>query len=411
MRRIIIFTAAVFLSVLAGFASGTEYPLYKKTGLTNPKWDLDVEKGFNRYETFRYDEAMTYLEKAVNSGCEDGLVLYRLAACYANDEQYKKSIEYFKRAVKSLRAKYTKHRYYSDAYYNLGSAYMRLNNLESAASQYEEAVRINPKNFNALKGLGFVCYEKGNLNKSAKYFRDALDINPKDVSSLLKLATIHRRLNQNDKALSYLNEALKCNPNSNKVYTSMGVTYDTLGDIDKAIECFKKSSELKEDALTYSYLGISFMKKNNYQEAEKYFLKAEKINPALKEALFNLGLLYFNNSELDKAREQYRLALKEYPDDVAALSMMGMIETKAGNTAKAVECYEKALSIDGTIPVVHLSLANINFDSKNWMSAKNHYNSFIKYSKDTTMNKDIEQKISECDKMMKEADSRKKSGL
>lgn len=397
MKKLIVFTAIVFLS---GFALATEFTLYKKMGLTNPKWDLDVEKGFNRYETFRYDEAMTYLEKAVNNGCDDGLVLYRLAACYANDEQYKKSIEYFKRAIKSLRSRYTKHRYYSDAYYNLGSAYMRLNDLESASSQYEEAIRINPKNFNALKGLGFVCYEKGNLSKSAKYFRDALDINPKDCSSLLKLATIHRRLKENDKALSYLNDALKCNPNSYKVYTSMGVTYDALGDIDKSIECFKKASDLKEDALTYSYLGIAYMKKNNFQDAENYFLKAEKINPTLKEALFNLGLLYFNNSEFDKAREQYETALREYPEDIAALSMLGIIEEKAGNFDKAVKCYEKALSIDGTIPVIHLNLANINFELKKWDVAMSHYRAFMKYSKDATMNKEIEQKISECEKML-----------
>ncbi len=407
MKKIIIFMLIIFLS---GSAFATEYTLYKKMGLTNPKWDLDVEKGFNRYETFRYDEAMTYLERAVNSGCDDGLVLYRLAACYANDEQYKKSIEYFKRSVKSLRSRYTKHRYYSDAYYNLGSAYMRLNDLESAASQYEESIRINPKNFNALKGLGFVCYEKGNLNKAAKYFRDALNINPKDSSSLLKLATIHRRLKENDKALSYLNEALECNPNSYKVYVSMGVTYDALGDIDKSIECFKKALELKEDALTYSYLGIAYMKKNNFQEAESYFLKAEKINPTLKEALFNLGLLYFNNSEFDKAREQYELALREYPDDIAALSMLGIIEEKAGNFDKAVECYQKALSVDKTIPVIHLNLANINFELKKWDTAVSHYRAFIKYSKDTTMNKEVEQKISECEKMLS-GDGRKSDEL
>ncbi|MCK4948238.1 MAG: tetratricopeptide repeat protein [Candidatus Aureabacteria bacterium] len=399
MKKLVV---AVIIVLFSGFVSAGEYALYEKEGLTSPEWNLDVEKGFNRYEAWRLDEAMTYLEKAVNKGCEDGLVLYRLAACYANDEQYKKSIEYFKRAIKSLRVRYPKHRYYSDAYYNLGSAYMRLANLEAAGSQYEESIRINSQNFNALKGLGFICYEKGQMNKAAKYFKDALKINPEDLSSLLKLGTICRRNRDNEGALKYFNEALGYYPDSHKVYTSLGVTYDAMDDVDKSIEFFKKAVALKEDAVVFSYLGMAYIKKNDLNEAEKCLLKAKELKPGLKEALFSLGLLYFKRLEFNKAEEQYMTVLKEDPEDIAALSMMGVIKEKQNNMDEAVDYYKKVLSINANVPGAHLSLGDIYFSAENWEGALKHYNDFLKIAKNIPSEEEIKGKILKCEEMIKE---------
>lgn len=73
------------------------------------------------------------------------------------------------------------------------------------------------------------------------------------------------------------------------------------------------------------------------QQAETEFLRSLEIYPEYEYALYNLGVLYYDLGQTDKAREQYQKTLAVTPDHENALLNLGVIafQQKDYNNAKA----------------------------------------------------------------------------
>jgi len=62
--------------------------------------------------------------------------------------------------------------------YYMGSALIKLKDYESATVRLEEALTLNPDDFNILFALGVAYYKLGNLSLSKAYFAAVLEIDP-----------------------------------------------------------------------------------------------------------------------------------------------------------------------------------------------------------------------------------------
>ena len=60
-------------------------------------------------------------------------------------------------------------------------------------------------------------------------------------------------------------------------------------------------------------------------------------------AIFNLGLLYFDQNDLEKARFHFDLCIKESPTYYKAYYYRGLIAEKKGDKAEALKDFEQAL--------------------------------------------------------------------
>ena len=85
----------------------------------------------------------------------------------------------------------------------------------------------------------------------------------------------------------------------------------------------------------YSALGISLVRNNNISDAEKYFVKAISINPTAKN-LNNLGAFYKDTKDFKEAKKYFRKATEKDNGFKDGFYNLGLVffELKEFNRAK-----------------------------------------------------------------------------
>ena len=159
-------------------------------------------------------------------------------------------------------------------------------------------------------------------------------------------------------------------------FNRQGVEYSNAGNYDRAIESFNKALKLSPegDALTFTNLGATYLKMNEGDKALNCFDKAINLSPDYANAWNMRGVLYFNESDFDKARENFQQAFKLNQRNETVLNNLAKFYEQTDNRNaedwrtlgsayekleicdKAVNCYDKALAIS---PADFKSLCNL----------------------------------------------------
>jgi cytochrome c-type biogenesis protein CcmH/NrfG len=69
-------------------------------------------------------------------------------------------------------------------------------------------------------------------------------------------------------------------------------------------------------------------------------------NPLNLEAWVQLGNVYFDSNQYEKAIPAYEKALELNPADANVWTDLGIMYRRSGNPQKAIECFDKAIAID-----------------------------------------------------------------
>jgi len=106
-------------------------------------------------------------------------------------------------------------------------------------------------------------------------------------------------------------------------------------------------------------IGEQRHKAGQLQEAESYYLKALEIDPGHPGARYYLANIAYDDGRLPLATQLTEALLHEQSDDAEAWHLLGMIALKEADTARARECFTKALAIQPSYAQAHYSLGNV----------------------------------------------------
>jgi tetratricopeptide (TPR) repeat protein len=124
----------------------------------------------------------------------------------------------------------------------------------------------------------------------------------------------------------------------------------------------------------YLALGSVFFERGYGETSETFFRRALQDDPASAEALYGLGSVYLQQQKLPEARESFERVLKlqaSYPGTIPnAWNNLGIISAREGNTAAAIECFQRALRIDPAHLIALLNLGNAYRQRREWAEAK-----------------------------------------
>jgi len=119
------------------------------------------------------------------------------------------------------------------------------------------------------------------------------------------------------------------------------------GDINRAFLYYNKALGIDgdNDRLIHK-IGLLWLKKKKYAEAEKVIEYALSLNsqPALYHQ--SLGQALFGGLKIDQAEQSFRTALAKDDNLVSSHVYMGLLHGGRGEYEQAAACYEKALALD-----------------------------------------------------------------
>jgi tetratricopeptide (TPR) repeat protein len=103
------------------------------------------------------------------------------------------------------------------------------------------------------------------------------------------------------------------------------------------------------DAYSLYQTGYGFIRKQDYEKAIQFFMRAQKEDPEMAAAYYNLGYAYMNTGKWEEAVHHAKQAYHFYENSSYkgdAARMAGIALSKQGSRLKSIECLQMADSVD-----------------------------------------------------------------
>lgn len=208
------------------------------------------------------------------------------------------------------------------AHANLGNAYRRDDDLESAIKEFEAALAIKP-HARTYSNLGAVYRKQGNYSLAQEQYDKALAIDGNSKEAYLGLGLLRDETGQLDEAQAAYERAITIDPSYEEAYVNLGVLQDRRGQYEQAYQTLQKAiaiNALLPDAL-YN-LAVIATRLQQYDEAIEAYERTIDLSPMAIAARINLGLLYAQQGERERSIAQFRTILRIDPDNRAARSAL-----------------------------------------------------------------------------------------
>jgi len=136
----------------------------------------------------------------------------------------------------------------------------------------------------------------------------------------------------------------------------------------------KKKNQTTEENFA---LALQNHKKNNLQIAKKLYKETLKSSPYYEGVHSNLGILYNQLGEHQKAMNCYEKAIKIQPNNSAAYNNLGNTLKELGEYQKAISSYEKAIQINTNYTDAYYNLGIILSELGEYQKAMSSYEKAI----------------------------------
>ncbi len=154
------------------------------------------------------------------------------------------------------------------------------NKPDEAIVELENAIKIFPEYFLALKKLGYEYLAKNKFAEAENIFAKAFEVNPKSFSAKSGAGIAQFKLGKKSEAAQTLEEAVIINPSSANSFLFLGKIYRELKEFDKAESNFKKAENLSKNKLADIHWELALLyyyNLNRFEDAAdelEAFLKA-----------------------------------------------------------------------------------------------------------------------------------------
>ena len=208
---------------------------------------------------------------------------------------------------------------------NMGIAYMKSKNFNSALKEFMAAERISSDNAELHYYIGACFYTKRLLNEAAREFQRAIELKKNYSEAHNYLGTVYLEMERYDLAIGEFEQAL-----SNVVYetpslalNNMGWAYYKKGDMKNALKQYHMAITREPESiilpLIYNNMGRAYLEHNDVDQAISAFEDALDAAPTLIEPRYWLGISYVRKGDAQRAVRELRAVVS-----ANAESEMGM---------------------------------------------------------------------------------------
>jgi Flp pilus assembly protein TadD/peroxiredoxin len=213
-----------------------------------------------------------------------------------------------------------------EAYYNLGTLYLRRNAFTEARRYLEQAVKLRPSYPEAWNNLGMIAAQEGQASEAIRNFKESLLLRPDYVIALLNLGNFYRRQEAYGEAETLLSRALKIEPDDPEVNYSVGMLCARENQFERASQHLERAVNLRPDYPdALNNLGVLLVREEHYSEAKERFETCIRVAPNFDQAYLNLARLYVILKDKEKAKEVLLALLHQQPQHKMAQQALEML--------------------------------------------------------------------------------------
>jgi superkiller protein 3 len=310
--------------------------------------------------------------------------------CFAADSMLENAESWYKDAIQ-------KNFLQTESYQRLITLYADKKWFEKKAPEYEALLshiekrqlfqrpqeltekKIDPANcfndaslYQSYRDVGAAWYTNNDLKTSELWYRKASKLQPTFTTALIDIAYLTIYQQNNDEAKKIFLSALELDKDNFEVYWGLAYLYEKLGEKDEALKAYKNGLRLRPHWSDWinNMIGKLYYSYNEYKTAEQYFRKAMKANGSyiiykqnIADAMQAQAGQLVKDAPNSKAEMLYINGAKLADDDIR-WNVAGNYYFKIKQWAKAIEYYNKAISLKNNNPIYYenrgLAFENMN---------------------------------------------------
>jgi tetratricopeptide (TPR) repeat protein len=197
--------------------------------------------------------------------------------------------------------------------FRMGEIHFHMGQLDKAAAQYEEALKLHPRYPMALAFLGRVRAAQGKTDEAIRLYTQAVGINA-DLSMLAELGDLYARAGKD--FLAKLNhDKLVQTAQGKSVYArELSLFYANHDrDLGDALELAQQDLKVRRDIYAHDTLAWALYKNARCDEAAKAATEALKLGTQDAVLLYHAGMIHHRLGNREKARGYLEQALRVNP--------------------------------------------------------------------------------------------------
>lgn len=246
------------------------------------------------------------------------------------------------------------------AHLNLGSAFFKKGDFDTAQVHANEALRLDPLSWDVNLLAGNVMLARQRLDDAELFYQRALQLNARAGAAFLNLGTVYQRRKNYPAALEAYEKAISLDPKSYGGFNNLGILYVRLKQPERALENFYQAMRLDPEATEALHNIIDlFMSEGRPERSLEFFDRLLELTPSDAEVYLKCGIALAALRHFKEAEYFFKEALRFDPASVAAYKSLAFLARSQDRPKEAVLYLEKAGTIAPDDPEIQKELASL----------------------------------------------------
>lgn len=165
------------------------------------------------------------------------------------------------------------------ASYNLARVYVQQRRFDEALALTERLLEASPENVLVMQTAGYAAYEAGDLDAAATWYERALEIDPTDPDIHQNLAVVALQRGRIDEAIANLERGLEYAPDRPALHQRLAEAHAEAGDAEAARQAYARYFELEREPPV-----VALRRYAELLETDRFFAEAIEVYAQITES-------------------------------------------------------------------------------------------------------------------------------
>ncbi len=229
---------------------------------------------------------------------------------------------------------------------NEGVVLFHSGDMEGAIDLFRRAIEINPEYVHAYISLGSAQLRLDQIDAAERSFRRAIEFDAENSLAYLGLGQAYKLFGSTDEAITYVERALELDPENADAAFTLALIYADEADYEKEFAALTRTVGIDpRNGQAYSRLADLFLANGMYPEAVRALNAAKAGRVPVEHLHTRLGEAYYSMGDLDGAENELRRQISLRPRTASPRANLARLLTETGRIEEAISEWTVAIDL------------------------------------------------------------------